>query len=261
MFLKEVIILYFRLDQLSDKMCYHVNQSSLDFDEDFKVTVPEHYLTESRDRYHLNGFAHPMLWVIGTDKPGELQKMEWGLIPFWVKNAEQAADIANKTLNAKAETVFTLPSFRAAIKQRRCIIPVTGFYEWRHFKKKTYPYFIHPYGISFFPLAGIWEEWTDKETGEIRKTCSIITTAANGMMEQIHNTKKRMPLILNHEAALKWISRDLKKEEIQELMNPISINNMEAHTISRFITSRTENSNVREITKEKSYAELPVMQF
>lgn len=94
------------------------------------------------------------------------------------------------------------------------IIPVSGFYEWRHFKKKTYPYFIHPEDLSFFQLAGIWEEWTDKETGEIKRTCSIITTAENPLMEQIHNTKKRMPLILDQEAAIKWVYSELTKEEI-----------------------------------------------
>ena len=120
-------------------MCYHVNQYSMDFDEDFKVTIPEHFVKDKQDRYHLNGFAHPKLGVIASDKPNKLQEMEWGLIPFWVKNAEQAADIANKTLNAKAETIFQLPSFRAAIVKRRCIIPLSGFYEWRHYKKKTYP--------------------------------------------------------------------------------------------------------------------------
>jgi putative SOS response-associated peptidase YedK len=229
----------------------------LDFDEDFKVTIPEHFVKDKQDRYHLNGFAHPKLGVIASDKPNELQKMEWGLIPFWVKNAEQAADIANKTLNAKAETIFQLPSFRAAIVKRRCIIPVSGFYEWRHFKKKTYPYFIYPENNNLYQLAGIWEEWTDKETGEIRKSCSIITTAANGMMEQIHNTKKRMPLILDAENARIWVSSGLEKEEIESLMKPIEASKMKAHTISRLVTSRTENSNVAEVAAKEEYDELP----
>ena len=238
-------------------MCYHVNQHSLEFGEDFKVTIPEYYVKDKIDRYHLNGFAHPMLWVIATDKHDELQQMEWGLIPFWVKNAEQAADIANKTLNAKSETVFTLSSFRAAIKQRRCIIPVTGFYEWRHYKKKTYPYFINPENRKVFLLAGIWEEWTDKETGEIKRTCSIITTAANTMMEQIHNTKKRMPLILDSVNARGWVSDGLAKEEIESLIKPLAVSKMDAHTISRLVTSRTENSNVKEVVEQEGYEELP----
>ena len=238
-------------------MCYHVNQFSLNFDEDFKVTVPEYYVKGSADRHHLNGFAHPMLWVIASDKPGELQQMEWGLVPFWVKNAGQAADIAYKTLNAKSETVFELPSFRAAIKQSRCIIPVNGFYEWRHFKSKTYPYFIYPENTKVYLLAGIYEEWTDKETGEIRKTCSIITTAANGLMEQIHNTKKRMPLILDSANAREWLNSGLVKEEIKTLMPPLEASKMKAHTISRLVTSRTENSNVAEVIEKEVYEELP----
>ena len=118
-------------------MCYHVNQSSLDFDEDFKVTVPQHYVKESRDRYHLNGFAHPNLMVLANDKPNDLQEMEWGLIPFWVKSAEQGADLVHKTLNAKAETIFELSSFRASILKTRCIITTTCSYERTHTKSKT----------------------------------------------------------------------------------------------------------------------------
>tara|TARA_R110002020_G_scaffold184079_3_gene380847 strand:- start:40 stop:462 length:423 start_codon:yes stop_codon:yes gene_type:complete len=136
-------------------------------------------------------------------------------------------------------------------------VPVTGFYEWRHFKKKTYPYFIYPKDNNLYLLAGIWEEWTDKETGEIRKTCSIITTAANSLMEQIHNTKKRMPLILDADNAGKWVSSGLEKEEIETLMKPIETSKMKAHTISRLVTSRTENSNVKKVEEQMRYEELP----
>ena len=242
-------------------MCYHVSQTSLDFGEKFKVTVPKHWAKSPGERYHLNGFAHPKLGVIANDKPNELQEMEWGLIPFWLKTAEQAIDMANKSLNAKAETIFELPSFWVAILKRRCIVRVTGFYEWRHYRSKTYPYFIHPHDRSYFALAGIWEEWTDKETGEIKRTCSIITTEANPLMAQIHNTKKRMPLILDRESALKWISSDLTKEEIKALMNPVSMDKMEAHTISRLVTSRTEKSNVEQVVEQEEYEELPPLLF
>jgi len=233
----------------------------LDFDEDLKVTIPENWAKSAGERFHLNGFAHPKIGVIANDEPNELQEMEWGLVPFWVKSADQAADIANKTLNAKAETIFELPSFRAAILKRRCIIPITGFSEWRNYKSKTYPYFIHPDELGIFQVAGIWEEWTDKETGEIKRTCSIITTEANLLMAQIHNAKKRMPLTLDVDNAKKWIQSDLKKEEIQELMNPISMEKMAAHTISRLVTSRTEDSNVEQVTENEEYAELPKMEF
>lgn len=242
-------------------MCYHVNQSSLDFDEEYKVTIPKNWAKSAAERFHINGFAHSNLGVVANDKPNELQEMEWGLVPFWVKSAEKAADIGNKTLNAKAETIFELPSFRDTILKRRCIIPVAGFYEWRHYKRKTYPYFIHPEGTVVFHLAGIWEEWTDKDSGEIRRTCSIITTEANLLMAQIHNTKKRMPLILDLGKAKKWIEPNLGKEEIKKLMNPISTKKMNAHTIRRLVTSRTEDSNLEEVTGKAEYAELPEMEF
>ncbi|WP_057938851.1 SOS response-associated peptidase [Algoriphagus resistens] len=243
-------------------MCYNVNQEGeqleLDFSSEFKVK-PHKRVAKEKVGYHLNGFAHPQLLVLANDL-AELQEMEWGLVPFWVKSPDQAADIANKTLNAKSETIFELPSFRAAILKRRCIIPVSGFYEWRHYNKKTYPYYIYPKSEGYFRMGGIWEEWLDKESGEIKRTCSIITTAANPLMEQIHNTKKRMPLILDHDAAVKWLSNDIKKEEIRELMAPFDYESMDTHTISRLITSRSEDSNVPEVLIQEAYEELPKME-
>ena len=243
-------------------MCYNVNQEGeqleIDFADEFKAKRGKKTAIKNTG-YHLNGFAHPKLVVLANDKPDELQEMEWGLIPFWVKSVEQAADIANKTLNAKSETIFELPSFRAAILKRRCIIPVNGFYEWRHYAKKTYPYFIYPKGRSYFCLGGIWEEWTDKESGEIKKTCSIITTPANQLMEQIHNTKKRMPLIMDITEAKRWISPELKKQDIEDLMKPFHAKGMESHTVSRLLTSRVEDSDVPEVILMEKYEELPEM--
>ena len=241
-------------------MCYNVNQNGeqleLDLGADFKAK-PKKRIKRNKPGHHLKGFAHPQLLVIATDKPDEIQEMEWGLVPFWVKSAEDAIVSAKKTLNARAETAFQLPSFRAAILKRRCIIPVNGFYEWRHFDEKTYPYFIFPKEESYFCLAGLWEEWTDKETGEIKRTCSIITTSPNPLMSEIHNTKERMPLILDLAAAKRWISADLKKLEIEAIMKPYPVSGMDYHTVSRLLTSRTEDSNVPEVTEPQEYAELP----
>lgn len=136
---------------------------------------------------------------------------------------------------------------------------MNGFYEWRHFAKKTYPYFIYPKDRSYFCLAGIWEEWTNRETGEIKKTCSIITTAAKSLMEQIHNTKMRMPLILDVADAKRWISPDLTKPDIENLLKPFGASGMDFHTVSRLLTSCTEDSNVPEVILREEYEELPVM--
>ena len=93
-----------------------------------------------RPVYHINAFAHILQPVI-TDNP-EIQKMSWGLIPFWVKDNDEAEVLKNHTINARGETVFEKPAFRTAIRDTRCLIPVTGFFDWRHDGKIKTPYFI-----------------------------------------------------------------------------------------------------------------------
>lgn len=242
-------------------MCYHMSQT---FKKVTKKVTQERYgisqsigpLFEDRGGYHLNGFAHPSVIVIANDEPSSFQAFDWGLIPFWVKGEDQAHQMAKRTLNAKSETVFDLPSFRSAIIQRRCIIPIDGFYEWLHYRSKTFPHYIYPKDETVFSLGGIWEEWTDKATGEIKKTFSIVTTAANEVMDQIHNTKKRMPLILDPKTELDWLSPDLTKDEIAALMQPYDANMMSYHTVSRLVTSRTDNSDVPEVKQPLEYPEL-----
>lgn len=240
-------------------MCYHVSQLEL-----FPAMVKKRYgvtrykekATKNKKGYHLNGFSHPKILVVANDDPGAVQQMKWGLIPFWVKDGDQAKQMANRTLNAKSETVFDLASFRAAITKRRCIIPVNGFYEWRHYKGRTYPHYIYPKDGSLFSLGGIWEEWTDKTTGELVRTFSIVTTPANSVMEVIHNTKKRMPLVLDPVRELDWISEGLTKGDITSLMFPYDPSGMNYHTIDRLITSRTTDSNVEEVKIPVIYPEL-----
>lgn len=242
-------------------MCYHISQTpkkitSAEVKERFGISRSVGSLFENPKGHHLNGFTHPEIVVVANDDPGAFQQMKWGLVPFWVKNGEQAKQMANRTLNAKSETVFELSSFRAAIVKRRCIIPVDGFYEWMHFEGKTYPHFIYPIDGSVFSLGGIWEEWTDRSTGEILRSFSIVTTAANPLMEKIHNTKKRMPLVLDPEKELDWISNGLSREDITSLMVPLDRDRMDYHTISRLITSRTEDSNVEKVKEPETYPEL-----
>jgi putative SOS response-associated peptidase YedK len=134
------------------------------------------------------------------------------------------------TLNAIGEELL-LPGkmYREAALKRRCLFLSTGFYEWRHIfpmgKKgqplKTavkYPYHIRTkINDEIHFTAGIWQPWTDKETGETVDTCALVTTKANKIMEQIHNSKKRMPCILTEELAGEWISDGLSEDRILEL--------------------------------------------
>jgi putative SOS response-associated peptidase YedK len=207
-------------------------------------------------KYYVSGFEFPKMPVITNDKPDMMQVYTWGLVPSWVKSPTQAAEIRANTLNARNDTVFEKPSFRSAILKRRCLVPADGFYEWQTLGGKKYPYLIYLKDKDIFSFAGIWEEWTDHSTGEILRTFSILTTEANPLMEKIHNTKKRMPVILPREKEMDWIKNDIGQEDIHLLTKPLDEGLMEAYTISKLITSRTENRNVAGIQELFDYPEL-----
>jgi putative SOS response-associated peptidase YedK len=163
-------------------------------------------------KYYVSGFEFPKMPVITNEHPDRLQSYTWGLVPSWVKTHNDALEIRFRTLNARSDTVFIKPSFRNAIRERCCLIPADGFYEWREFNGKKYPYFIFLKDKNVFSFAGIWEEWIDRWTGEVLKTFSVLTTDANPLMEQIHNTKRRMPVILPREREMDWIINRLNRE-------------------------------------------------
>lgn len=213
-----------------------------------KVILPElpfHYL--------VSGFSHPSLPVISSEG---LSLFDWGLIPSWVKDVETANDISSKTLNAVGETVFEKPSFRKSIASRRCLFPVSGFYEWREFKGVKYPYYIQLAESDFFSLGSLYDTWINPQTGEIKNTFSIITTPANPLMEKIHNLKKRMPLILSSEDEMKWIDPGLKIDQIKELIKPFPQEKMKAYTISRDANNARIHRDYPEILKPVQYPEL-----
>lgn len=207
-------------------------------------------------KYYVSGFEFPKMPVITNKQPDRLQEFTWGLVPSWVKSPNEAMEIRAHTLNARSDTVFTKPSFRNAIIKQRCLVPADGFYEWREVAGKKYPYFIYLKDKEIFSFAGIWEEWVDCSTGEVLKTYSILTTDANPLMEQIHNIKKRMPVILPKEKELDWLKDGLSKEEIGSLTKPFDGSLMSAHPISKLINSRSSNRNVAAIQDAYDYPEL-----
>jgi len=206
--------------------------------------------------FHASGFSFPQWPVITVDKPDTIQLFNWGLIPHWTKTREDGLDFRKNTLNAVSETAFEKPSFKYSIKQKRCLIPSTGFFEWQDYNKKKYPYFITLKEQKIFSMAGLYQNWTDKETGEVFNTFSILTTKANPLMERVHNLKKRMPVILNPANEKDWILPALKDEDYQGVFLPFNEDLMHAHTISKLITSRVENPNVPEVQEEFIYEEL-----
>jgi len=103
-----------------------------------------------------------ILAVIKHNNENKLEKLHWGLVPFWAKDIS----IGSRMINARAETVAVKPSFRTAFKKRRCLIPADGFYEWKGEKGKKQPYYVSNPSGEPFEFAGLWEIWTNKENAE-----------------------------------------------------------------------------------------------
>jgi putative SOS response-associated peptidase YedK len=137
----------------------------------------------------------------------------WGLIPSWAKDDK----IAQHTFNARSETIAEKPSFRAAFKRRRCIVPMSAFFEWQSIpgqKKKQKLRFASPDGNPL-AIAGLWEHWKRPETGESVETYTVITTTANNFMAPIHD---RMPVILGRSDWEAWLDPDMANPLLLESM-------------------------------------------
>ncbi|HXB12790.1 MAG TPA: SOS response-associated peptidase [Bacteroidia bacterium] len=206
--------------------------------------------------YHVSGFAHPDLPVVIEDIERRFELMHWGLIPSWTKSEEQAIEFSNMSLNAKAETIFEKPMFRQSILTKRCVLPVDGFYEWRDIARVKYPYYIFPKDMSLFYFGCIYDTWTNMNTGEIINSFSIVTTEANETMAMIHNSKKRMPLILDEKGWQQWIDPKSTKEQIQVLLKPSPNEILSYHTISKDISHKNVDCNYPEIQNEVMYPEM-----
>jgi putative SOS response-associated peptidase YedK len=211
--------------------------------------------------FHATGFDFPKWAVIKNDAPTKIDLISWGLIPYWVKDSTVVNEIRSKTLNARSETVFELPSFKTPIESKRCLVLSDGFYEWMTFNKQKYPHFIHLKKNEPFAMAGIWDEWKNQKTGDLIETFSILTCEANPLMSRIHNVGKRMPVILSPENENVWLDDSLTQNDILTLSKPFDENLMEAFTISKLISTKGANTNVEEVRNKFLYSELEMRLF
>lgn len=157
----------------------------------------------------------------------------WGLIPIWAKDPA----IGNKLANARGETVAEKPSFRSAFKRWRCLIPASGFYEWKALKDRKQPYYIYPKGADLFAFAGITERWNGPD-GPVY-TCAIITTDANELMQEIHD---RMSVILKPDDHAAWLDPDNQAmAELKALLKPYPSKAMAAHPVSTRVNAPKNN--------------------
>ena len=139
--------------------------------------------------------------------------LRWGLIPAWAKDPA----IGNRTINARAETVAEKPAFRAAFRERRCLIVADGFYEWKTEAGGKQPYRIRLVDGGPFALAGLWERWAGPHGGEAIESCTIVTTEANARLRAIH---PRMPVILAPDAFDPWLDPETPGAEAEALLVP-----------------------------------------
>lgn len=184
-------------------MCFHSKQSkdaqTLQNRYNARLAQPELFVPGD-----FNGFSHPYCAIITNDRQEIIQLARWGLLPDWAKDKS----LQNNTLNAKLETIGDKPSFKN-YQTQRCLIPADGFYEWQWLDpagKKKQKYLVHLPGDPLFSFAGLWNQWRDRSTGEVFHTYTILTTEANALMSVIHNSKKRMPVILNPDAEKAWLN-------------------------------------------------------
>lgn len=216
--------------------------------------------------YHASGFNHPLVPVI-IDQTKTIHLFSWGLIPNWVKTPVEAVTISNSTINARAETIFKKPSFRESARERRCLVLIDGFFEHHHKNGKAFPYRIRLGNDEPMTVAGLWDEWTDQSSGLVRRTYSVVTTVANGLMARIHNNPKasegpRMPLILPkamEEDWLKPIHKKADQELIASLAQPYAESEMESFTVKR-LTGKEAVGNVPEAVQPFRYPELELQQ-
>ncbi len=164
--------------------------------------------------------------------PRELAWAHWGLIPHWAKERE----IGNRLINARAETLTEKPSFREPFKKHRCLIPASGFFEWKKEGTGKQPYLLQLRGGAPFALAGLSSRWRDPAAPEIEPidSCAIVTTTPNPLAATVHD---RMPVILSPADHARWLGSETPAEELAELFAPFPAEAMEAFPVSKWVNN------------------------
>lgn len=153
--------------------------------------------------------------VVERDGRRELVPMRWGLVPVWWKKSMKELPA---TFNARAETVADKPMFRSAFKRARCLIPISGYYEWKATPDGKQPYYFTRSDGAPITVAGLWDEWKDIAMGEALKSCTMIVTAANEFTGDTHD---RMPAILEPESFAPWLSGAAGMEVLRPAANDV----------------------------------------
>jgi putative SOS response-associated peptidase YedK len=173
--------------------------------------------------------------VITSDSPMGFSHFYWGITPEFARNKP----VAQRFINARAETIRETVSFKNSFRRKRCLVPADGFFEWKKMGKKTkIPYRFTLLDEGLFAFAGIWDEYENTE-GEVHHTFLIITTAPNGMVNDIHD---RMPVILERRAESIWLDPMASEERLESLLKPRSEDDMLCYTVSPLVNQVANDS-------------------
>lgn len=195
-------------------MCYSttLTRSKIEIE---KATKREfRYPLEYTPYFFQSAFNHENLYIIPQKEPKIIHTAMWGLVPKWAMKADVTEFLKkNYTNNARSESIFDKRSFKDFPISNRCLILANGFFEPHHEGKNAIPYHCHHPDDSLFMFAGLYSELDDALF-----SCTIITVEANQQFEEVHNKKKRMPLVLDPEFTNDWLQNDLNHANVKELM-------------------------------------------
>lgn len=243
-------------------MCFHTSQTKkvTKLENRFKVSLHD---DDARDTYdipsfHLNGFVHPNMLIIPQEEPAALVEGKWGIVPQNKKPEEVDAYYKEAVrygggLNAQSEKLFNHFIYKHAAHSRRCLIPVTGFFEPHEEKGKKYPIYISRQDNDAFALAGIYT------LIDGMPTFSILTKAASPLFEKIHNKRKRQPILIPTKNEQDWLANNLNDKDIQHLINSqYPEQELNPYTVSKDLFSPKIHSDVKSILDKVDYENVSI---
>ncbi|MGB8492046.1 MAG: SOS response-associated peptidase [Bacteroidales bacterium] len=234
-------------------MCFSVNVNLVkdELERRYDVSFPDY--NKYHPSYYYHAFGLPELPAVCSGSPDKISLVRWGLIPYWTKSIDDANKIRYRTFNARAESLATKPSFSSPFKSKRCLIPVKGFFEWQHVGERKIPWYIYYADNEIFSIAGLYERWVETTTGEVFITFSLVTTDANDLMAVIHNSKKRMPVILDRSDEKRWIDQMTPPADALALLRPCPSEVLRAHTISSLVNNKSADRNNPDVIRPFDY--------
>lgn len=243
-------------------MCAHTSQIQKvkKLEEQYKVKLSDESKRELFDQpsYHIIGFTHAQMLIIPQEKPSVLAAATWGIAPE-NKKVEELKDYYKEArkfgggINARAEKAFDHFLYKQSIYTKRCVIPVSAFFEPHDHKGNKYPFVFKPKDKDFISLAGIYTRMENKVT------FAILTKDASPLFAKIHNKKNRQPVMLSAEQEKDWLSNDLNQDEIEAFINQdYDESQLDFHPVSKDLFHPKVNSDVEGILEKVEYEELEV---